>query len=273
MATTTRLLSHFTPTWALPLLQPLLSQPRDLDAVEAFSGAGHLAAALARAGLRVETFDKVDDCRQNVLTFSGMLYLFALVARIREGGLLWLGPPCSMWVWMSASVHRRNADNSFYGDMSNASVREGNSIAVIVATTIRVAFARHVQIFYEQPKSSVQPCLPPMKVALGLCRMKKVITWLGAFSESLPIGKPLQIWSNCRCLPRLQRQQPQNKPEDHGMYTVSLDGRVTGHSSLSLSAAYPPEFGAAVGGPMLNAMCMSSVCQAGTCRRCLLKGT
>jgi len=83
-----------------------------------------------------------------------------------------------------------------------------------------------------------------MAKALGIARAMKTIVYLGAYGTSIEIQKPLQIYSNARFIPRLQRPCPAvNKAKRDLCYTKDVFGCHTGHKSLRDTQVYPPEFG------------------------------
>ena len=87
------------------------STPRDLDYVEVFSGMEAVTMAARGAGKRIRPFD--------------ILRAMRLVA----GGLLWLAPVCSAWVFMNSTACQRNQRNKYYGNESYKPVQQGNVMA------------------------------------------------------------------------------------------------------------------------------------------------
>ena len=54
-----------------------------------------------------------------------MLVAVQQVLRLKAGGLLHGGPPCSSWIFLNAGTSRRSADQPV-GDESQPSVRQAN---------------------------------------------------------------------------------------------------------------------------------------------------
>ena len=112
---------------------------RDLDVVELFSGVGAVHRAAQSLGLRSAVFDKfrikgVTDQpggseSEDMAEEAGFLSALGLVLRLREGGLLIQGPPCSSFVGLNAANCRRSAANGYMGDESYGPVRVGNALA------------------------------------------------------------------------------------------------------------------------------------------------
>ncbi len=98
----------------------------------------------------------------------------------------------------------------------------------------------------ENPRNSPLFHMGPMKRALEFAQAKKTTTYLGAYG--MEITKPVDIWSNARFAPRLQRAKPlPPTPEVLSRYYVAnLVGEVTGRPDMELTGAYPVAFGEAV---------------------------
>ena len=75
-------------------------------------------------GNRACTYDVMDsEEEENIVTVQGFLKLIKQCLRLKEGGLFYLGHPCSMMVWVSQSVHRRSWAMP-WGDQSQESFLE-----------------------------------------------------------------------------------------------------------------------------------------------------
>lgn len=265
------------PRWARGLLGPLVAEPvpRDLDCVEAYAGVAAIARAFTAAGLASRAYDKVISEEDDVLTVTGLVRLFWLVLRLKPGGLLWAAPPCSMWSFMSSSVHCRTKKNP-RGDRTRYSVREANNVARITACVIKIATFRGVRFCMENPGRRIG-AYPPMARALAYARAGITTVYLGAFGGPLP--KPVTVWSNARFVARLQRPKPPTPDQEqtelyytqvawrsaacvrwvprllvgYGLFSAELDARaaceagaVNGKPALAETGAYPDAFGEAV---------------------------
>ena len=85
---------------------------------------------------------------------------------MRVGGLLWLAPICSSWVWLNVSMTKRSAENAYHGDPTCKPVQEGNLIATICAFLLELAIARMVQAALENPPRSYIWRFPPLASSL-----------------------------------------------------------------------------------------------------------
>lgn len=148
----------------LTLAAALASAPadRDLDVVELWAGVASVAGAATRAQYRASAFDlhrvpgvtnvPGDDC-EDITTMTGFKAAVALVLRLREGGLLALGPDCSSFTFPNSSRHKRSSLNSM-GDLSYFPVTIGNLMAVIAVFLCQLALAHKAHFAMENPSDS-----------------------------------------------------------------------------------------------------------------------
>ena len=59
------------------------------------------------------------------------------------GGCILAGPPCSLFIFVSQSLHCRSAMNPF-GDQQQSLVREANQIAINLVVLLAVAHSRKI---------------------------------------------------------------------------------------------------------------------------------
>ena len=83
---------------------------RDLHAIDLFSGdCGRVAEAVKRRGFRACVFDiRKGGLDHDVVSATGFRNLILIALRLMAGGLIVLGPPCSLFVWLSSSQHLRH---------------------------------------------------------------------------------------------------------------------------------------------------------------------
>jgi hypothetical protein len=236
----------FLPDWLCHITAEFTQEPREHDMVELFCGEAELTQAGHRARLTVASMDRNQGTIGDITTMRGLRRAVQLVMSLKPGGLLWLAPPCSSWVFLSTRSHCRAAANKWAGNQQTHQVREANMVAVLVAALIRLATVRLVQMVLEQPSDSCMHQFGPIKKALSMVAAQNVRTWLGAFSTAVTCPKPLCLYFTAGWTRALFRNKPPNKRADRSVYTVAPDGRVTGGKGLQATAAYPPEFGEAV---------------------------
>ena len=210
-----------------------------LAAADIFSGRGHLTAAFESFGMRPETYDvATGGGAHDILTDQGLGNALFLIARVEPGGLVWFGPPCSSWVWISRRHSRRSRDD-VAGDRSSAWVNKANMVAQRVSELARVCAARHVRYVIEQPRSSLLFLYPQVAEALRGTRADRVSLELGRAGSPTP--KPIILVGTARWL-RTVASQVRRRPMVTSGRTLATvrPGSVDGNrAALAASAAYP----------------------------------
>ena len=213
-----------------------------LQAVEVFSGVGNMAAAFNAFGLPASTFEKEHGGEsEDVLSDAGLGKLLFTVARVATGGLVWLGPPCSSWIWLSRrSTKRKKSD--VQGDATVASVAEANKLAHVVADVIRTCHALGVYFVVEQPNTSLLFDYEPMALALSETRARRAFVELGRAGART--AKPLCLVGTAPYLARLAaiaKRRPMVTPGR--ALTTRKGGWVNGErEALQQSSSYPRTF-------------------------------
>lgn len=233
------------PFWLLQLLATVEHPTRSLDVLEVFSGQGRLHQACQALGFAARGFDNAYNWQEDINTFDGFMLLLLLVLSIRQGGLLWLAPPCSWWIFLSHSNHQRAASNQWSGDIRNRRALKANHLASAAGALIRLAMSRLVQVVVEQPLDSCMFNFPEMAKATRALPYRGIVTYLAAFDLNFPCPKPLQLWGSCSWLRHLRRTKPNEHQTSDEVYSRTVDGQITGGRALTDTAAYPEEFGAA----------------------------
>ena len=87
------------------------SDQRDLDVVELWSGVAAIVAAAKAAGFTAMPFDKFrikgatdtddPDTTEDILLEAGFRRALNLVLHVRPGGLVWMAPVCSSWMFLN----------------------------------------------------------------------------------------------------------------------------------------------------------------------------
>ena len=91
---------------------------------------------------------------ENLVTRAGFNQAVKLVGRLRNGGLLWLAPECSTWVFYNVSRTKRCKNNHYEGDLDYPPVQGGNAMAEACVFLIKIARARGVNFAVENPERS-----------------------------------------------------------------------------------------------------------------------
>lgn len=132
---------------------------RDLDAVDAFCGAGRISTVFRKAGKRAEAFDINDGPEGDILSLVGFLRCILLVLRVREGGLVVGGPPCSSFVFINTGTSRRSR-KKVLGRETLQYVADANAITCRWVLLGMIAASRAVRFLTEQPSSSLMLHFP-----------------------------------------------------------------------------------------------------------------
>lgn len=235
--------------------------PCDLHCVDVFSASQAIAKAFKRRFYRACSWDIKLSTHMDIVTESGCYDLLGLCLRLLPYGLLAAGPPCSLFVWLSCSVHRRHVVGPA-GDESLVKVRLSNyiteNLAVIIRALMRVKF---VQVVIEQPESSTMFSLPMwVTVNRELC-FENVGTYMGCFGHFMV--KPTTLIGSLTYLSWLGRSLNKKKEAlrkkvatnlakmekkmGRKLSLVNKQGKsVCGGKDLALSAAYTSQFAAAI---------------------------
>ena len=131
-----------------------LCKPRWLQWVELFCGTGTLSLHLERELTRGMSMDTaVGGASHNILSAQGFANALLAILALVPYGFCWLAPPCALWVFLSAGVHKRTCLRPS-GDTSRLDVRECNAIVDRCCILIRLMTCRLIQWILEQPLTS-----------------------------------------------------------------------------------------------------------------------
>ncbi len=218
---------------------------RFLDVADVFAGNGAMSKEAARRGLTSDTFEVLKNPKQNLLTKAGFFLLMDMILSITSGGILFAGPPCGLFVFISSSVHKRSASRP-YGDEGNRNVRAANMLSSNLCIVLAIAFLRGVRFVIEQPQSSQLWKLPPVAELLRLTCSKTVFTFLGGFGRAgkKKLPKPTHLkgtLSNISDLARKKNKKKMSKEHREVFWETTSKGHVNG-AGLKKSAAYTPAF-------------------------------
>ncbi len=229
----------------------LASLPRDLDHLDLFAGGGAVCRVFGDHGHCSASFDVAVDPRCDILAEAGFFLAMEKASRVRAGGLIVAGPPCSMWTFLSSSVHQRSrADPG--GNTANQKVRMSNLLVSNLAVVLQWAHDRGAHWVVEQPATSLMWSYPPMAALLTACRAVRVHTYMGAFQHRQ--CKPTVLVGTLPTLAMLGRKLHQvpalvraasSQPKQAG-YKRDHSGRVSGNKFLHQSAAYTEAFAVAL---------------------------
>ena len=135
---------------------------RQLHCLDLFAGEAEVSKAYRRAGLNSLAMDyRLNGARNDVTCEEGFYATLLALLSVRYTGLLFAGPPCSSWVFMSSSLHCRHSGCP-YGDTDEVKYRIQNILLTNLIVLMLVAVVRGVFVVVEQPSSSIMPRYPLM---------------------------------------------------------------------------------------------------------------
>ncbi|CAK8987363.1 unnamed protein product [Durusdinium trenchii] len=158
---------------------------RDLMVFEVFSGVSRIYSTAREERLKPDYYDVLWRPRVNdLLGMSGLIYAVRQTLRLVPSGLVFLGVPCSMLVWISSGTHGRAAPN-FMGDSSIPGVVASNTLLARASLLCCLAMARSVFWAVEQPGSSCLPKTPYWRrlLVLKIKRMHFIRFYMGAYKH------------------------------------------------------------------------------------------
>ena len=140
-------------------LEDALHLPEDagpirVDVVELWCGVGSIVAAPTATGYVVRQFDIHRVHAEDLLSSCGFVSTVRCVLAIRTGGLLWMAPVCSSFVFTSISECKRKEGN-WIGDVNYKPVADSNLHATVAAFLFALANLRSVLPVIENPAGSV----------------------------------------------------------------------------------------------------------------------
>ena len=169
------------------------SGQRGVHFFDFFSGVGAAGKVFRSRGYSIRNFDVEDSEDQDVTTQEGFFLALNIILALVEGGLILLGPPCGLWVFMSKSVHKRTKRNPF-GDLGREVVQKANCIVRNVTFLLAVAHYRNIYFLLEQPGSSLMEQFPWISILCEELKLIRVFTWMRCFGHAIP--KPSYLLSN-----------------------------------------------------------------------------
>ena len=174
---------------------------RNLHLFDMFSGEAQATRTFTKYGFRAGHFDLAEG--DDITDRRGFFRCLDLLLSLVVGGLVLLGPPCSLWVYMSSSVHRRSARNKFVGDTSKYVVRSANCVVRNTVLLLAIGHWRGLWFLLEQPGSSKMEKYPFLQLLVEELCLTRVYTWMRAYGHPLP--KPSYLLSNLNSSTSLKR--------------------------------------------------------------------
>lgn len=239
---------------------------RHLSCLELWAGVSSISTAASAHGMEATAMDLnripgVTDvkgpCTENILLKDGFMRALSSVLCLRPGGLLWMAPVCSSFVWMNLANCQRTKENPA-GNRAYGPVRDGNRMASIASFFYALAMLIGAKPVVEQPSGSMMFSFQPLKKVIQEFKAQSVTCVRCAFTPGVRYGERFlkrykfldEGWvkglhTKCHC--------PDQKHAS--LVTVGKKGDVTGkQKALKESQAYPMKLGEHVVHTYLNAV-------------------
>ena len=171
-----------------------------------FAGVGEASKAFQAKNYEVRSFDLEEG--DDMVSREGFFKALDIVLSMEEGGLILLGPPCSLWVFFSSPFHKRTALNAD-GDLSKPAVRSANTLVRNVCLLLCIGHWRSLYFILEQPSSSRMHNFRWISWLCQALSLRRVFTWMRCFGHEIP--KPTYLLSNLTSAARLRRVWSQQR--------------------------------------------------------------
>ena len=189
--------------------------PRNVHFFDFFSGVGQATKTFRERGFRTQHFDLSDGPQYDITCRVGFIWALTIILSMVPGGLILLGPPCSLWVYMSSSYHGRNLANP-EGDCRREGVRAANMLIRNVCVLMFIAHFYGLYFVLEQPSSSQMRNYSWIVQLCQALQLQHVTTWMREFGHV--IAKPTFLLSNMVTalgLRRVWSKQREQRKKDH----------------------------------------------------------
>ena len=176
--------------------------PRTTAVLDFYNGAGNFKKVAVHRGHDADNFDCANDRTQNVCIREGFFKGLDKILQVILWGLIMWGPPCSLWIWLSSSVHMRTCANPA-GNLGNNLVQISNLIAENTSVLMVVAWQRLTNQVLEQPKGSYYLKYETPAWVFQTFGWPTVTTWMIFFNSWAP--KPSKLVGSLPSIGTLRR--------------------------------------------------------------------
>ena len=186
-----------------------------------------MKSAWIAQGREAAAFDVTLNKQDDIVMRSGFFRMVDRTCELVDRGLIVAGPPCSVFGFLSCSVHKRYMSQyGVEGDTSLHCVRLSNRITTNFATLLRVCCPlRNLLVVVEQPADSWMFKLPVWQTLIPILCLTMVKTHMGCFRH--PMCKATHLLSNLPGIDALTRKMSKNNMRRSRPSSV----RVKSHTS------------------------------------------
>jgi hypothetical protein len=225
---------------------------RDLVCVSVFDASQKVKSMWESHGLKCASADILTDVQHDMSSRAGFFLILTLVLCLVPYGICILAPPCSLFVWLSSSMHKRCKGREL-GDTRHYLVRLANILSENTAILIKaqLKFRHDTWCLSEQPKNSWMFKTPAwLSIAEGFF-LRKTLTYQGLFGcaiekgthllHNLPADHLIARKMTAKNRRRLQRRNSRLGYDVDKFYRKK-NGSVSGTKHLSYTSVYPTKF-------------------------------
>ena len=224
---------------------------RTKHCLDAFGASKRMKSAWLAQGREATAFDVTLNKQDDIVMRSGFFRMVDRTCELVDHGLIVAGPPCSVFGFLSCSVHKRYMSQyGVEGDTSLHCVRLSNRITTNFATLLRVCCPlRNLLVVVEQPADSWMFKLPVWQTLIPILCLIRITTHMGCFGH--PMCKATHLLSNLpgivaltRKMTKKLRQKIKAKQRRSKKSYLVKDGpgKVHGGKHLQSSAKYTATF-------------------------------
>ncbi len=210
------------------------------DFLEGNAGAANITKACRRHGFNSWGLDRSFDAELDHSQGRGCRFWIQSALLLRDGGMYWLAPQCSSWIWISRGYHRRSSACPL-GDESVWQTAQANADTYFYCCLMLLLQLINAGFVLEQPLSSLFSSVDHVAATMECAKVHRQITWLGAFGAVSP--KCVKLFSNRSWVKGLYRK----RPKMHSGLVRRKGNKVWGNTQMLKSfQVYPVAFGEAV---------------------------
>lgn len=225
---------------------------RNIDMVSVFDRSKRMSSTWRDAGHSSTEYDIAHDpVQMDICTRVGFYYLLGLLLKLARGGFSMWAPPCSLWIFLTSSLHKRSASCPD-GNTDHFSVRLANRIAINAAMALKAVlkFRSDCAVMIEQPSGSWLFKYGPWKDIIQHLWLRKSLTYQGLFGGPLP--KPTHLVHSLKDDKLFARKLTKNLKKkkfnrsNKVFYIKDANGSVTGTKMLTQTSIYPKRLATAI---------------------------
>ena len=229
--------------------------PRHLSLVSVFDASHRVLNTWRDKGHDAAAVDLQTDVAFDMTSRAGFFLTLALVMSLLPAGIAILAPPCSLFIWLSSSLHRRCLSAPL-GDLNQYLVRLANLLSANTSVIVKAQLKFRYDTFtlVEQPKNSWMFKCPVWQSLQKGFPLKRTLTYQGLFGCFIEKGTHLlhnlpddglvrrQMTKSARSKFQARLKKVKNLPVPY----IKKNGKVSGTKALAGTSVYPKMFAKAL---------------------------